>query len=111
MVFEKPNTEVPKLVTNSKPTHKYNSELFGKIPVCIAEDMCDDKKLFFRVVDREFAEERLRVAQKHWYEYGELPDKGQFPFVEYDGQSRTLIFDQNIYVVEGEESDKITKHK
>lgn len=47
----------------------------------------DDKEDFrrFVIVDSEFVDERLRVADKHLRDYGNLPDKGQFPFMHQDG--------------------------
>lgn len=47
----------------------------------------DDSEDFrrFVIVDPEFVNERLRRANKHLRDYGNLPDKGQFPFMYQDG--------------------------
>lgn len=39
----------------------------------------------FMIIDPDFVNERLRVANKHLRDYDNLPDKGQFPFIHQKG--------------------------
>jgi len=58
----------------------------------------------FRLVDEEFAAERLEQAKEHYREFGTLPDKGQFPYCELtDGQ---IVFEGTEAMFSEEELDE-----
>lgn len=112
MVHEVPPTVIPDTVKERDGEYGYDCKNFGKIPVCSLDMSNKDGTFFFAITDLELARERLQRAEKHWRDYGTLPDKGQFPYVNYDGQhgeKGALKFSPGIYVPEGFDSEKITE--
>lgn len=112
MVYKVPDTTIPDVVKERDGEYEYECETFGKIPVCPLDVGNKDRTLFFAITDLEMARENLRRAEKHWRDYGVLPDKGQFPYVSYNGtheKKGILEFSPQIYVPQGFDSDRITE--
>lgn len=110
MVHEVPNTVIPDVVKERKGEYEYDCVTFGRIPVCSLDVSDKDETLFFAITDLELARERIRMAEKHWRDYGTLPDKGQFPYVNYDGQygkKGALKFSPRVFEPQGLDSDRI----
>lgn len=86
------NTKISGRVRNLEAEYLISVEQFEKrLPVAksgIADD--ESSAAFVVVTDVEFAEERLKVAKKHYRDYGEIPDKGQFPYISREND--VLVF-------------------
>lgn len=57
------------------------------------------------ITDEKFAQSRLDIASKHVRKIGSLPDKGQFPFIDY--QNGKLIFHGELYIINETEYEKL----
>lgn len=74
-------TKVAQDVKDANATHTYDHDTFNTIHVAKHAEGNNDDVLLMVVADEGFAQERLKTAKKHYREFGELPDKGQFPFI------------------------------
>lgn len=106
--MDKPETKIEDAVLENEPEYLYEDDTFGKIEVGIDSEG-ENNAYFLVVTDEEFARERLKTAEKHFRDYGELPDKGQFPFTKYDGKQYELVFHGNLFVLGLEENDRLER--
>lgn len=95
-----PSTQIQDQVQSLEPEYEYEDTLFGSLPVAEREDIdsTTSNSQFLVITDVEFAQTRVSAAQKHLRDYGKLPDKGQFPYVEYDASLDTVVFHGQVFV-------------
>lgn len=86
------NTKISTEVIDSSPDTTYDDPAHGELPVAKRDISTTEDITFYVITDTEFAEEQLRNAKKDYRTFGELPDKGQFPYIKHDTEENTLIF-------------------
>lgn len=99
-------TKIEEDVKVEKPDYYLNDEVFDRdIPVADTEKTIEDTTAIIVVItDEEFAKERLRVAKKHVRDYENLPDKGQFPYIEFKENKKLLVFNGRTFIPDVEEA-------
>lgn len=106
MVYEKIETKISEEVKECSGEYIYYSDTFGGIEVRPFYEDVEDCVLF-QITNEQFAKQRLKRAQKHWRDYGQLPDKGQFPYISY--KNGKLVFNGKILITDSFDSDRLEK--
>lgn len=70
---------------------------FTDIPVAKSGIIDDNNTFLLIVTDTNFAQERLYSAKKHIRDYNRLPNKGQFPFTEYNEKENKIVFNGSYF--------------
>lgn len=93
-------TKISEEVEESTPKYLLNLDsLRQEVPVAVTGMTKEESDASIVVItDTQFAEERLRVAEKHLRDYEDLPDKGQFPFVEFKKTDKRVLFNGRYFV-------------
>lgn len=95
-------TKISEEVEQNTPGYLLDLEsLRREVPVAVTGETKEESNVaIVMITDIQFAKERVRVAKKHLQDYENLPDKGQFPFVEFKKADKRVLFSGRYFVAD-----------